>query len=90
MRATRGGFAKPFRTACEVTMNDEIQSHRYGIGETVTLSAGFGYAREAETVYSIVALLPSNGAQLQYRIRSEMEKFERVAAENELSPPREQ
>ncbi len=60
-------------------------AHRYRIGESVTLSAGFGYGPRRATGFQIVALLPSNGAQYQYRLRNAEESFERVAAENELA-----
>jgi len=60
--------------------------HRYKIGQSVTLVGGFGYevSRNNQTVYEIIALLPSNGAHYQYRISNQGERFERVAAENEI------
>lgn len=58
--------------------------HRFKIGQTISLSAGFGYVRTSQTTYEIVALLPSNGSQYQYRIRNNDEMFQRVAAENEM------
>ena len=61
------------------------QAHRYDLGQTVTLSPGFGYARKASAVYEVTAKLPSNGFHYQYRIRCADENFERVAAENELT-----
>lgn len=60
------------------------RTHRFKIGQTVLLSSGFGYSRDSQTVYNIVALLPSNGTHYQYRISNQSERFERVAAENEL------
>jgi hypothetical protein len=60
--------------------------HQFKIGQSVTLSPGFGYVRDARAAYEIVALLPSNGAHFQYRIRCADENFERVAAENEMTP----
>ncbi|MGE0409670.1 MAG: hypothetical protein AB7P23_10475 [Amphiplicatus sp.] len=58
--------------------------HRFKLGQWVTLSPGFGYARKSDALYEIVALLPAERAHVQYRIRSQAEAFERVAAENEL------
>lgn len=66
-------------------MTKTERAHRFKIGQTVTLSPGFGYARNAGASYKVVALLPSNGAHYQYRISSSDERFERVAAENELT-----
>ncbi|MEQ8936273.1 MAG: hypothetical protein RIE56_10835 [Amphiplicatus sp.] len=61
------------------------QRHRYEIGQSVSLAQGFGYSRGARAEFTITALLPSNGAHYQYRIRNSGEAFERVAAENEIS-----
>ena len=58
--------------------------HRFKIGQVVSLNSGFGYTRTSQAEFEIVALLPSNGAHFQYRIRNSGEQFERVAAENEL------
>lgn len=60
------------------------ERHRYEIGQCVSLARGFGYSRGARADFMVTALLPSNGAHYQYRIRSSGEAFERVAAENEL------
>jgi len=35
--------------------------------------------------YEIIRLLPADGAELQYRVKSKAEPFERVAKESELS-----
>lgn len=67
-------------------MGKSERAHRFKVGQTVTLSPGFGYVRDAGAPYKITALLPSNGAHYQYRIRNNDEQFERVAAENELTP----
>jgi hypothetical protein len=61
-------------------------SHRYAIGRKVSLARGFGYMKSSPAGYEIVALLPPNRTHFQYRIRSAGEAFERVAAENELTP----
>ncbi len=66
-------------------MVDNDSAHRYEIGQTVSLSRGFGYAKNASAGYEIIALLPSNGAHYQYRLRNSEENFERVAAENEMT-----
>jgi hypothetical protein len=63
-------------------------AHRYKIGEHVSLARGFGYARKPGAIYEVTALLPSDTAHFQYRIRAQSEAYDRVAAENELAPPR--
>lgn len=64
------------------------RAHRYKLGDEVTLSRGFGYARVAGAVYEITALLPTERMLFQYRIRSKSEAFSRVATECELAPRR--
>jgi hypothetical protein len=41
-----------------------------------------------ESTYQIVRLLPSDGADYQYRIKSPAEAFERVAKESQLEVTR--
>jgi hypothetical protein len=67
-------------------MINSERGHKFKVGQAVRLSPGFGYARNAQAAYKVVALLPSNGAHFQYRIRCSDENFDRVAAENELAP----
>jgi hypothetical protein len=38
------------------------------------------------STYEVVKLLPSDGADYQYRIKSSTEAFERVAKESQLDP----
>ena len=64
--------------------NKTERAHRFKVGQTVALAPGFGYSRNDQAVYKVVALLPSNGAHYQYRLKNQSELFERVAAENEL------
>ena len=60
------------------------QAHKYQIGETVYYtSPTFGRAA-ATGSYTVVKLLPSEGDDYQYRIKSSGEAFERVAKESQL------
>lgn len=59
--------------------------HRFRVGQTVKIVEGFGYARSPNMMFTIVALLPSNGAHYQYKIRNSGEVFDRTAQENELT-----
>jgi len=65
-----------------------LRAHRYSIGDQVTLSRGFGFARTAGAIYEVTALLPAERMRFQYRIRSQNEAFSRVAEEAELAPRR--
>ena len=61
-----------------------IRSHKYQVGETVFYtSPTFGRAA-ATGSYIVVKLLPSEGDDYQYRIKSSGEAFERVAKESQL------
>jgi hypothetical protein len=61
-----------------------IRAHKYRIGEMVYYtSPTFGRAA-ATGSYTVVKLLPSEGDDYQYRIKSSGEAFERVAKESQL------
>ncbi len=61
-----------------------IRSHKYQVGEVVYYtSPTFGRAA-ATGSYTVVKLLPSEGDDYQYRIKSSGEAFERVAKESQL------
>jgi len=61
-----------------------LKSHKYQVGELVYYtSPTFGRAA-ATGSYTVVKLLPSEGDDYQYRIKSSGEAFERVAKESQL------
>ncbi len=61
-----------------------VKTHRYQVGETVYYtSPTFGRAA-ATGSYTVIKLLPSEGDDYQYRIKSSGEAFERVAKESQL------
>jgi len=61
-----------------------LKSHKYRVGEMVYYtSPTFGRAA-ATGSYTVVKLLPSEGDDYQYRIKSSGEAFERVAKESQL------
>lgn len=61
-----------------------IRSHKYQVGQVVYYtSPTFGRA-SATGSYTVVKLLPSEGDDYQYRIKSSGEAFERVAKESQL------
>jgi hypothetical protein len=66
------------------TSEISLKSHKYQIGEMVYYtSPTFGRAA-ATGSYQVVKLLPSEGDDYQYRIKSSGEAFERVAKESQL------
>lgn len=66
------------------TVEIPVRLHKYQVGETVYYtSPTFGRAA-ATGSYTVVKLLPSEGDDYQYRIKSNGEAFERVAKESQL------
>lgn len=64
-------------------------THMFAIGQSVQLKDGFRIfpSNSAET-YRITATLPPRGDMLQYRIRNEDERHERVTTEDALEAVR--
>jgi hypothetical protein len=61
-----------------------VKEHKYRIGQTVLFtSRPIGHMAPNST-YEVVRLLPSDGADFQYRIKNPKEAFERVARESQL------
>ncbi len=59
--------------------------HKYPVGTHVYFTAS-NVARPAATgTYEIIRLLPTEGDDCQYRIKSSTEAFERVAKESQLA-----
>jgi hypothetical protein len=61
-----------------------IMAHRYHVGETVYYNSPSFGRTAASGNYTVVKLLPSEGDDYQYRIKSTGEAFERVAKESQL------
>jgi len=80
MISTQSPPVQPAAAASEIV----LKSHKYNVGETVYFtSPSFGRAA-ATGSYTVVKLLPSEGDDYQYRIKSSGEAFERVAKESQL------
>lgn len=59
--------------------------HQFKLGQLVDYNPGKGSVPASARGYKIVQLLPGEGNGLQYRIKSETETFQRVAAERDLT-----
>jgi hypothetical protein len=59
--------------------------HQYSVGETVHYLSSPDNPYKASGDYHIVRLLPFEGTNLQYRVRSRLENFERNTAEWQLA-----
>src|SRR6478672_3908895 len=58
--------------------------HKYSVGETVYFTASNVVRPAASGTYQVIRLLPTDGDDCQYRIKSSTEAFERVAKESQL------
>ena len=56
-----------------------LKEHKFQIGQTVYFTSRPIGHMAANSTYQVVRLLPSDGADYQYRIKNANEAFERVA-----------
>ena len=61
-----------------------LKEHKFQVGETVYFTSRPIGHMAANSTYQVVRLLPSDGADYQYRIKNANEAFERVARESQL------
>jgi len=64
--------------------NLAIAGHRFSAGSTIRLSRSLVMPTVASGDYTIVALLPPRDGEFQYRVKSELEPYERVVKEDAL------
>jgi hypothetical protein len=62
-----------------------MAQHRYKVGQLVDYSPARLGMPASGLQYEIMRLLPIEGGELLYRVKSRGEAFERVAKESELS-----
>ena len=60
--------------------------HRFKVGQAVSYTPGRLTVPASGREYKVLRLMPFEGGDLQYRIKSIGETFERVAKETELAP----
>jgi hypothetical protein len=61
-----------------------LKEHKFQLGQTVYFTSRPIGHMAANSTYEVVRLLPSDGADYQYRIKNANEAFERVARESQL------
>jgi hypothetical protein len=59
-------------------------THRFHVGQMVRLSGSFPLRNAVTGDYKVLSQLPSRDGELQYRIKSNREPYERVVKEGEL------
>jgi hypothetical protein len=62
-----------------------MSGHRYRVGQNVHLLLGIFHPDKA-IARTIVQLLPVEREGFKYRVRGNLETFERVASEHDLNP----
>ncbi|MCZ8376593.1 MAG: hypothetical protein O9342_14545 [Beijerinckiaceae bacterium] len=62
----------------------EVQSHMFAVGQAVRRKGGSGNPFSRLDIFRITAMLPESLGSLHYRIRTESERHERVATEDDL------
>lgn len=65
-------------------VKERALKHKFNVGETVYFTASNVARPAASGTYQVIRLLPTDGDERQYRIKSTTEAFERVARESQL------
>ena len=63
---------------------DAVASHRFAAGHMVRLSRAIPLRNAAAGYYEVLAQLPERDGDLQYRIKSDREPYQRIVKEGEL------
>jgi hypothetical protein len=66
-------------------MGNAMSNHKFKVGQTVNYAPRLIAAFNADAIFKITQLLPPEGDEFQYRIRSASEPYERVAKESQLN-----
>jgi hypothetical protein len=61
-----------------------VNTHKFSVGQTVRFTSSTVGRPGAGGTYKVVRLLPQEGDEQQYRIKSTNEAHERVARESQL------
>jgi hypothetical protein len=64
---------------------ERVLKHKFPVGTQVFFTASNVARPAASGTYEIIRLLPTEGDDCQYRIKSSTEAFERVAKESQLA-----
>lgn len=64
----------------------DAPTHLYALGQSVRLKGSSGTLPKSTEIYHVTGRLPPREDSLQYRIRSDSERYERVTTEDSLEP----
>jgi hypothetical protein len=65
-------------------MGNAMSNYKFKVGQTVSYTPRFIGTVSTAAIFKIARLLPAEDDELQYRIRSASEPYERVAKESQL------
>ena len=65
-------------------MENVVSNHKFKIGQSVNYTSGF--AGSAKGIYKITQLLPPDGDDFQYKLKSAAEPHEWMVKESQLTP----
>lgn len=66
------------------TMRQAIPVHLFAAGQTVRFKGGFLRPPLPSEIYRVIGTLPAQGDSLQYRIRNDEERHDRVTTQDNL------
>ena len=69
---------------CFLSITEAVLAHKFRIGDNVHIIAGLLGRGDGGGTYQVVRVLPSEGDEQQYRIKSASEPHERVAKQSQL------
>jgi len=64
-----------------------MPAHKFSTGQNVRFTASRAEDRSASGLYTVVRLLPEEGAVPQYRVKAKVSGQERVVREDQLARP---
>ena len=73
------------RPDCFRVESQHMNIHLYKVSQNVLLAERAGINLKQAATYKIVATLPVRGSELQYRVKGEHERFERVVEESQIT-----
>jgi hypothetical protein len=84
----KGRRSERSKSVSFVSRKTAFKEHKFRIGQAVYFTSRPIGHMIANSTYEVVKLLPSDGADYQYRIKNPKEAFERVARESQLENSR--
>jgi hypothetical protein len=86
--ANGASLKKPEKPGDVLYRRPALRAHKFQVGQSVYYTSSPVMRPGASGKYKVVRLLPSDGDDYQYRIKSAGEAFERVAKESQLERDR--